>query len=187
MALPSVPAYVFVLITVGWMAWSSPFFLIRRKGAKAQTVDRRARWGIVLEGVGFFLVWQRWFWIPSPWPWRLAGAVLFLALAVTLSWTSARTLGRQWRFDAGLNADHQLVRSGAYRFVRHPIYASMLCMLIGTGLLVTRVFLLAPAIAFFIAGTEIRVRIEDRLLAERFGEEFHQYQRTVPAYLPFVR
>jgi len=38
-----------------------------------------------------------------------------------------------------------------------------------------------------IIGTEIRVRIEDRLLASRFGERFQDYQRSVPAYIPFLR
>ena len=94
-------------------------------------------------------------------------------LGGVLSWTSARTLGRQWRFDAGLNADHQLVQSGAYRFVRHPIYASMLCMLLGTGLLVTPARLVADfSSCSFLLGVEIRIRIEDALLASRFGEEF---------------
>ena len=78
------------------------------------------------------------------------------------------------------------MQSGAYRVVRHPIYTSMLCMLVGTGLLVARLVLLAIAIAFFIAGTEIRVRIEDRLLAGRFGAAFDDYRRRVHAYLPLV-
>jgi protein-S-isoprenylcysteine O-methyltransferase Ste14 len=38
----------------------------------------------------------------------------------------------------------------------------------------------------FIIGTEIRVRIEERLLASHFGEEFQAYKRSVPAYLPFL-
>jgi protein-S-isoprenylcysteine O-methyltransferase Ste14 len=37
------------------------------------------------------------------------------------------------------------------------------------------------------AGTEIRVRSEDRLLASRFGEEFQAYRKTVKAYIPFIR
>jgi protein-S-isoprenylcysteine O-methyltransferase Ste14 len=39
----------------------------------------------------------------------------------------------------------------------------------------------------FLAGTEIRVRVEDALLYERFGERFAEWQKAVPAYLPFVR
>jgi protein-S-isoprenylcysteine O-methyltransferase Ste14 len=78
----------------------------------------------VLEGVGYSLVWQSKFWLRQPHGWRTALSILFLALAAVLSWSSARTLGRQWRFDAGLNRDHELVTSGAYRFVRHPIYTT---------------------------------------------------------------
>ena len=120
-------------------------------------------------------------------PWRWIAAAPFLVAGPLLSWTSARALGRQWRFDAGLNADHQLVQEGAYRVVRHPIYASMFALLIGTGLLVTRPAFLAAAIVFFVIGTEIRVRVEDALLASRFGAEFETYRRHVPAYIPFVR
>lgn len=179
------PASVFAIIAPAWLAWMAPFFLVKR-GPAAQTIDRRARWGIILEGIGFGIVWMKPLWIPQPALWRLALGCVSLALGPLLTWTSALTLGRQWRFDAGLNADHQLVQSGAYRVVRHPIYTSMLCMLIGTGLLLTRGPLLAIAIVLFIAGTEVRVRIEDRLLAERFGPAFDEYRRRVHAYVPLL-
>ena len=71
--------------------------------------------------------------------------------------------------------------------IEHPIYTSMLGMLVATGLLVAPWHLLAIAVAFAIAGTEIRVRVEDALLRSRFGETFEQYRRTVPAYVPYVR
>jgi protein-S-isoprenylcysteine O-methyltransferase Ste14 len=88
---------------------------------------------------------------------------------------------------AGLSSDHELIVCGPYRVVRHPIYTSMLCMLCGTGLMITPLPLLLLSALVFIVGTEIRVRIEDRLLAARFGESFRDYQRSVPAYIPFVR
>ena len=179
------PPYVFVILSAGWFAWGVPFFRIKR-GPSAERIDSRARWGILLEGIGFALIWPQRLWIASPSPWRVALGAASLATGALLSWTSARALGRQWRFDAGLNADHELVQSGAYRIVRHPIYTSMLCMLVGTGLLLARLVLLALAIVLFLVGTEIRVRIEDRLLASRFGAEFDDYRRRVHAYLPFV-
>jgi protein-S-isoprenylcysteine O-methyltransferase Ste14 len=44
-----------------------------------------------------------------------------------------------------------------------------------------------PAVLIFLAGTEIRVRIEDKLLADGFGDQFRQYRKRVSAYVPFVR
>lgn len=173
-------------VMCAWGLWMIPFFRMPKRTVP-QTIDKRARWGIALEAVGFAFVWSRWAWAGSPSGWRWLAAVPFLILGPTLSWTSARTLGRQWRFDAGLNADHRLVQAGAYRVVRHPIYASMFALLLGTGLLITRLALLAAAVVFFTIGTEIRIRLEDSLLESRFGDVFREYRRHVPAYIPFIR
>jgi protein-S-isoprenylcysteine O-methyltransferase Ste14 len=113
--------------------------------------------------------------------------VVFASLAAVLSWTATRALGRQWRIDAGLNVDHELVRSGPYRWVRHPIYTSMLCLLLATGFMLAPPILLLTATAISIAGLEIRTHVEDGLLLSRFGEEFRSYRRDVAAYLPLVR
>jgi protein-S-isoprenylcysteine O-methyltransferase Ste14 len=180
-------AYPYVILAVGWLTWVTPFFLAKGSGSKARTLDRRARWGIALQGLAYALLWQNPFWERSPEAWRVALSVFFLALAGLLSWSSARALGRQWRFDAGLNPDHELVQSGAYRVVRHPIYTSMLCLLLGTGFMITPLPMLLIATVLCIIGTEIRVRIEDTLLASRFGDQFSTYQRTVSAYIPFVK
>jgi len=181
------PTYVYIVFVVGWIVWMTPFFLIKRTGVKAQRLDRRARWGILLEAIAFSLLWQGRFWERSPEPWRVVVTVVLFVLASVLSWSGTRALGRQWRMDAGVNRDHELVTSGPYRVVRHPMYASMLCLLVGTGLLVTPWPLLVLSIALFVIGTEIRVRIEDRLLAASFSDRFAAYQRTTPAYIPFVR
>jgi len=77
--------------------------------------------------------------------------------------------------------------AGPYRFVRHPIYASMFSVLLGAGFLTTPWWLFIPAIILFLIGTEIRVRIEDKLLAAHFGAKFDAYRKSVPAYVPFLR
>ena len=60
----------------------------------------------------------------------------------------------------------------------------MLCMLLATGLMVAPWPLFAAAIAVFLIGTEIRVRVEDGLLAAHFGDEFEEYRRSVSSYVP---
>jgi protein-S-isoprenylcysteine O-methyltransferase Ste14 len=185
--MPDMPAYAYAILATGWIAWCTPFFLVKRSTQSPQKLDRKARWGIVFQMVGYSLLWQGRFWTRSPSSWRLAVAVVFFVLAGVLSWSGARTLGRQWRIDAGLNADHELVRSGVYRVVRHPIYTSMLCLLLATGFLITPLPLFIVAAILFMIGTEIRVRVEDNLLSSRFGEDFQTYRRSVSAYLPFSR
>jgi len=63
----------------------------------------------------------------------------------------------------------------------------MLCLFCGTAAMITPLLLFLPALLLFIVGTEIRVRVEDALLASRFGEQFSQFKNSVPAYIPFVR
>ncbi len=108
-------------------------------------------------------------------------------VAPILAWRSVAHLGRQFRINAGLYEDHELVQTGPYGLVRHPIYASLLAILMSTLLLLTPWQWMAVSLVFFIAGTEIRVRTEDKLLASRFGPRFEQYRRKVRAYVPFVR
>lgn len=183
----AMPAYAYAILVGGWIVWCTPFFLVQRSAQAPQKLNRNARWGVAFQMIGYSLLWQGHFWTRSLTRWRLALAVLFFVLAGLLSWGGARALGRQWRIDAGLNADHELVRSGVYRMVRHPIYTSMLCLLLATGFLITPRWRFAVAAIMFMIGTEIRVRVEDNLLSSHFGKEFQVYRRSVPAYLPFSR
>ncbi len=178
------------LLFLLWTAWWLPFFVFYpRNRGKAVRKDLRARWGIAIEAMAYCAVYlhRPEFWMrPTP-LWRiLPGAALALA-GITLSWTAITHLGRQWRVDAGLNADHELVRTGPYRIVRHPIYASMFCMLLMSVVMLGTLPGWPLGVALFIAGTEIRVRAEDGLLRERFGDRFSVWQRSVPAWVPFVR
>src|SRR6266404_7779346 len=181
------PSYAYAILAAGWLFWLTPFFLAKRSTERPKELDRRARWGILLVVIAYSMLWQSKFWERSLPVWRVALAILFLLLAGLLSWTSTRALGRQWRIDAGLSSAHELIMGGPYRFVRHPLYTSMLCVLLATGFVVTPLPLFLLALVVFLIGTEIRVRIEDKLLASQFGETFQQYQRSVPAYIPFLK
>jgi protein-S-isoprenylcysteine O-methyltransferase Ste14 len=108
-------------------------------------------------------------------------------VAAVFGWLAVRHLGKQLRILAGLYADHELIRTGPYAIVRHPVYASLFLMMLATGLLFARWPMLVLGMVLYIAGTEIRIHAEEGLLRARFGEEFEQYRRRVPAYLPFLR
>ena len=180
------PVYAYFLIVLGIIIWFYPFVPAHQRTPGASIVNRTSRWGVLLQLLAFTLLWQGHFWMrPLPW-WRLLISLVLFALAIALSWTSSRALAGQLRIDAALGADHHLVRSGPYALVRNPIYTSMLLVDCATGVIVTPWQLFVPAIVLFVIGTEIRVRTEEKLLAERFGEEFRVYKSQVRAYIPFV-
>ena len=180
------------LIEVGlcWFAWSMAFSKPRKQAQGRQKVVRApaSRWGIFFNFLGFACV----FAYVHPVGQRQATPTLIVSmilgpLSVVLVWAATRPLGKHWRYEAALSADHELVRSGAYAWIRHPIYASMLGMLLATGLAYTWWPFLIAGVVLFLIGLEIRVHAEDRLLEERFKDEFRAYRSRVKAYIPFVR
>jgi len=179
--------YQYGILVVGWIAWFTPFVLSRWSGAPATARDNGSRWGILFKLVSYSILWQGKFWLKSPAGWQVSACILFLALATLLSWTGTRALGKHLRLDAALTKDHRLVQTGPYRLLRHPIYSSMLSILVGTAFMIATPALFAISIVVFLVGTEIRVRTQDRLLAARFGREFRTYKNSVSAYLPLVR
>lgn len=176
-----------LLVAGGVALWFIPFLMAKQGSSQLASVDRRSRWGMLLEFVGLGLVAASGDWKVPHSSWRIGIAFIFFLLAALLSWTATRSLGRQFRLDAAIGIEHELIRNGPYRMVRHPIYTSMLCLLWAIGLVTTPMLPLAAATAIFLIGTEIRVRLEDRLLEERFGGGFRQYKLSTPAYLPFLR
>jgi protein-S-isoprenylcysteine O-methyltransferase Ste14 len=178
-----------VLVTC-WFAWMYPFLFRapHRQNRDSITVAAPTRIGLALESVAIVLAFL--FRLPVESPPGLVrqaiGMIVGPASAV-MAWHAVKHLGRQFRLHAGLYVDHQLVRSGPYAIVRHPIYSSLFGMLLCSILMLTEWKWALISVALFVAGTEIRVRSEDGLLESRFGDEFHDWKRRVPAYIPFLR
>jgi len=173
-----------------WILWSLAFIKPRKQAAGQQAVVTApaSKWGILLQSFGFLLAWlyvgPMGFQKPTA---SIIASMILGPVSVALAWFATRHLGKQWRFQAALSADHELVQTGPYRFVRHPIYASMLGMLLAVGLVWTWWPRFIAAIIVFVAGTEVRVRAEDRLLEERFQDAFVAYRSRVRAYIPGLR
>jgi protein-S-isoprenylcysteine O-methyltransferase Ste14 len=173
-----------------WVAFSLAFVKARKQAAGQKKVARApvSKWGIFLVMVGFALVWA----YVRPVGFEksrlsLIASSLLGPPSVALAWAAARHLGKQWRYEAALTENHELIQTGPYSWVRHPIYLSMLGMLLATGFAWSWWPMFAAGVIAFLVGTEIRVRAEDRLLAERFQDSFIAYRSRVRAYIPLIR
>jgi protein-S-isoprenylcysteine O-methyltransferase Ste14 len=124
--------------------------------------------------------------------WRLDGGLgwLFAGLAaagVLFMWWARLHLGRLWSGSVTRKADHHLVNTGPYAFVRHPIYTGLLCALCATVLVRATAESIAGA-AILATGIYIKARTEEEFLRDQLGaESYDAYARRVPMLVPLLR
>ena len=96
-----------------------------------------------------------------------------------------RTLGDNWSSEVAFKQGHELVKTGPYRFVRHPIYTGLLLMCLGTAVVVGQLhsWLGFP---FSCAGFWFKLKQEETLLLRHFPDDYPAYQKQVKALMPFV-
>jgi len=116
------------------------------------------------------------------WLW-IANALVAIGLGFS-AWARV-WLGGNWSAEVTIKQNHELVRSGPYALVRHPIYTGVLLSLIGTALSVDkwRAFIGLILVA---AGFLRKIVIEERFMLAEFGEAYEHYRAEVPALIPFV-
>jgi protein-S-isoprenylcysteine O-methyltransferase Ste14 len=135
-------------------------------------------------------------WIPLPWKappsarvWILViGALLYFPGLSLVLW-GRLTLGKNYFVSTSLSAQlfagHQLVTSGPFALVRHPMYTGLLLapwgsLLIYTTWTVAYFAVAAPAVL-------LRYRREEAALIEEFGRQWQEYFKRVPAFFPRLR
>jgi protein-S-isoprenylcysteine O-methyltransferase Ste14 len=170
------------------------YWLVSAWRVKA-TAERQSRWSAVVHriplGCSYFLL-ANWH-LPPPmsssvtpdagWARVTGDVVCVYGLFVTI-W-ARRTLAGNWSGDVTFKQGHELIRSGPYRFVRHPIYTGLLTMCLGTAIEVSqlRCWLALP---FMATSFWMKLKQEERLLLRHFPGEYPEYQKHVKALVPFV-
>jgi protein-S-isoprenylcysteine O-methyltransferase Ste14 len=181
------------LVFIAWLVFGITFLIRKKRNGPNPDVAKygpKSKWGIGLQSIAFAVIWM----IPRL-HWRvfrasLAGEVILAFVAVVLAYAGSlfclrtvQTLGKQWTYQARVFKDHELITQGPYSIVRNPIYLGMFGMILGTGLVLSRWWMALIAIFFFLIGKQIRIRAEEKLLRESFGEKFDDYARRVPSLL----
>ncbi len=112
-----------------------------------------------------------------------AGAVLCVCGIAIAIWARAH-LGRNWGMPMSRKENPELVTTGPYAFVRHPIYSGLLLAMLGSALGESVVWLLpfALCIPYFI----ISARNEEEIMREQFPAQYSDYMRRTWMLLPFV-
>jgi protein-S-isoprenylcysteine O-methyltransferase Ste14 len=114
---------------------------------------------------------------------EVIGAVVF-ALGIALAIWARVHLGRNWGMPMTQKAEPELVTSGPYRFVRHPIYSGLLAGLLGTALATNLIGLIIVLIlgAYFYYSASV----EEKNLTATFPTAYPAYQTSTKMLIPFV-
>jgi protein-S-isoprenylcysteine O-methyltransferase Ste14 len=120
------------------------------------------------------------------WPslrWVAVGLML-----LALGWLHAvhAHLGRQHAPGLRVRADHELITSGPYAWVRHPMYTGLFCFFLAAGVVADNLILTGAAAAN-VASISLRIRHEESMLREAFGEAYRAYEQRTGLLWPRLR
>ncbi len=111
-------------------------------------------------------------------------ALALLVIGLAVRWTAIATLGRLFTVDVSIEPGHRVVRSGIYRYVRHPSYAGALLAFLGIGVFFgtwpSLVGLMVPVTLGFLN----RVSGEERALRSALGREYEEYCASTRRFVP---
>jgi protein-S-isoprenylcysteine O-methyltransferase Ste14 len=110
-------------------------------------------------------------------------AVLITAAGVAIAFWARFHLGSNWSGVVTLKEGHELIRTGPYRTIRHPIYTGILVAFLGNAVLIGQVRGLI-GLAIIWASFYIKARREESFLAQEFGPNFNEHTRHTGMFLP---
>ena len=113
----------------------------------------------------------------------LASGLLILNMAALVTLWSHRILGDHWSGDLETKVDHQVVRSGPYRWIRHPLYSSYLFIAVGL-FLTTGNWLVGALVFLYFLAVAARSWKEEEMLLDRLGRNYAVYSNRTGRFLP---
>jgi protein-S-isoprenylcysteine O-methyltransferase Ste14 len=160
------------------------------KGTQRAETGNRSFWGIVPGFIMIFFAPPLEFLrlppvLPRNLSMELAGLIIILIGLGIRIWTRL-TIGGMYSGYLRVKIRHVLVTEGPYRCIRHPGYAGFLLMAVGLALGFSSLIGLAAVPCLLLPGLVYRMKIEESLLSEQFGEQFRMYALKTRRIIPFV-
>jgi protein-S-isoprenylcysteine O-methyltransferase Ste14 len=133
----------------------------------------------------FYWLRPHWALLEWSWVWALSGSVLFVA-GQTIRVIAIRALGRFFTVTVRLHPEHNLIKEGIYRRIRHPAYLGFFLGMAGCVTLFASVIGYVLLFFFALPAMIFRIRVEERVLVEKFGDEYRDYCRQAKRLVPFL-
>ncbi len=117
--------------------------------------------------------------------WSMLGLVCF-GLSSAVGFGAFHALGRHYAPDPIVLSGQRLIAKGVYRWVRHPMYTALLLAAIGLPLVARSLWGAAFGLVAAAPALWLRIREEERILLDAFGDEYRDYQSRTRCLIPFI-
>jgi protein-S-isoprenylcysteine O-methyltransferase Ste14 len=177
-------------VLLAWWIWSSWGNKSAARGEPWRTrmllywIPLVVAFGLLGPGDWFGHTWLREGIVPHTVP-VFAVSLVIVVVGVSLAIWSRVLLGRNWSSVVQIKRGHELVEAGPYRYIRHPIYTGILIAFIGTAAKEGDVRGIVAILILF-ASFWRKLRMEERMLGETFGETYASYKRRTKALIPGI-
>lgn len=109
----------------------------------------------------------------------VCGAGIFFAIY------GRAALGKNWSGKVIIQKNHSLIQTGPYKITRHPQYTGALAAYFGTAIVIGQVFGFVWSIILTF-GLILKAKLEDKILSQRFPDEFPEYRKSIKMIIPFI-
>ncbi|MHA2136057.1 MAG: methyltransferase [Candidatus Thorarchaeota archaeon] len=133
----------------------------------------------------FDLPWMLWSYLNILVEFRMIGLILAVLLLPYTYWIG-RTIAKNYSFTIEIQKEQQLITTGPYKRVRHPIYSSAILFL-ASLVLVSDNWLFFVVLLLIIPGLYIRMKREEEMMINEFGDEYRSYMKRTGRIIPKVR
>lgn len=166
----------------------------RSRGVKV-VQDRKGRREVLLLTLAMLGFFVPLIWVASPafsfaeYPLRLGPLLAGVACLVVGLWLFNRAhadLGTNWSVTLQVREQHRLVTGGIYRYVRHPMYSALFLYSLGQALVLPNWIAGPSYLVPFGILFAFRVRVEERMMLEEFGDEYAAYMAKTKRLVPGV-
>ncbi|MEA3207721.1 MAG: hypothetical protein QOE70_778 [Chthoniobacter sp.] len=118
---------------------------------------------------------------------RVAAGFAITVAAFAIRRRSIAALGKFWSLHVEMREGHEFVQSGPFRWMRHPVYFSMILELAGPAIILGAWRTLALVAVIFLPTLWWRLHLEEAALVQTFGPAYETYRRTTPMLIPYLR
>jgi protein-S-isoprenylcysteine O-methyltransferase Ste14 len=110
-------------------------------------------------------------------------ALILFCFGIILRWFSILQLKKEFTVDVAIHKDHQLKTDGLYKYIRHPSYSGLLIICLGLSLGMNSLLSVLAALPVVIA-VLYRIKVEEAILIEEFGEVYQDYMKNTGKLVP---